>query len=259
MTISTTKTGSATGDVGRHASDDRTGIDSRAAREIASRVGFLVIPGATLDSTPAYLLVALRATPTLAHFDPERIDYWALEHGRAVEMRLQWPVPMDQLPTKAYSWGTIEIVDRVAAANRFASFGGRVVVSRDERFDAILFRSDAPILAVGGHSGPADPLGVYVAGFLGRLRATAGEDRRLGAWIDSLSPVALYAAFVDLSIATKVATQKAGDDRSTGFVNLLRQERSRLVREWSGDQVAGAKLACVLVDRRDIEKEESDG
>lgn len=81
----------------------------------------------------------------------------------------------------------------------------------------------------------------------------------MGAWIDTLSPVALYAAFVDLSIATKVATQKAGDDRSTGFVNLLRQERCRLVREWASEQVAGAKLARVLVGRRDIEKEESDG
>src|SRR6187551_3605872 len=117
MTISTTRTGSATSDFGRHASEARIGIDARAAREIASRVGFLVIPGATLDSSPAYLLVALRATPTLAHFDPERVDYWALEHGRSVEMRLQWPVPLDQLSAKPYSWGTIVMVDRVAAVN----------------------------------------------------------------------------------------------------------------------------------------------
>ena len=47
-------------------------LDTSIAHVLLANLGFLLVPGPPLDHGAAYLLVAVRAKPTLAHFDPER-------------------------------------------------------------------------------------------------------------------------------------------------------------------------------------------
>ncbi|MEX2548117.1 MAG: hypothetical protein WD830_10065 [Chloroflexota bacterium] len=217
-------------------------LDNNAAHVLLADLGFLLVPGAPLDHGAAYLLIALRPRPTRAHFDPERIEYWTVDSGRAEPAALDWPV---RRPDPSYSWGTIRIVDRIGAANKFASFGGVLTVSRDLDVHAALFRSEAPILALGGHSGPAEPLATNVGAFLAVLHAAAGDEsvRRLA---DSLSPVALYAAFLWRAVQI-YKYESAVAMVSPRLLSVLRSEHRRLAAEFSSDEEAGRDLAARLL------------
>jgi hypothetical protein len=218
-----------------------TGIASDAATELLSDIGFLLVPGAPFDRGPAYLMIALRPRPTLAHFDPERIDYWTIQEGAAAAASLAWPMaPSDSL----YVWGSIKLVDRVQAHNEFASFGGRLTIARDGELHAALFRSEAPILSIGGHSGPADPLGIELCGYFGLLRAAAA-DKDINALIEAATPTALYAAFVVRTLAVYRARAAIGMPAPRP-ASLLYAETRRLEREHESDMRAGIQLASVL-------------
>jgi hypothetical protein len=70
----------------------------------------------------SHLLVALRPQPTLAHFDPETIDYWTSD-GSAdtlpkLDREARFPLTSD------YAWGRVTITDRLNVKNEFLSFGG---------------------------------------------------------------------------------------------------------------------------------------
>jgi hypothetical protein len=217
-------------------------LDSADAEQLLDSVGFLLVPGAPLDRSPAYLLVAVRPQPTLSHFDPERVVLWASGTKGPAQTVLEWPlVP----PEPHYAWGTIEVIDRLGAVNRFASFGGDVSVAKDGDLGAVLFRSDAPIFAAGGHSGAADPLGADAAAFFGVLRATAGNEPRVGDLIHGCSPIALYAAFLERRIAVCEGAQIEGLG-TPRLASLLRQERCRLQRENVADQLQGERLAALI-------------
>jgi hypothetical protein len=216
-------------------------LDGDAAQALLVDLGFLLVPGPPLDRGAAYLMVALRPHPTKAHFDPERIEYWTLDEGRAQPTELTWPM---SVAGPRYSWGAIRIIDRIAATNTFASFGGNVTVSRDLDVQAVLFRSEAPILSLGGHSGPADPLGANVGGFFAVLRAAAGHEpvKHLA---DSLSPAALYSAFVARTLET-FRNPEAAATVSPHLVSVFRSEQCRLRTELAADEAAGRDLAAKL-------------
>ena len=216
-------------------------LDSADAEELLVSLGFLLVPGPPLDRGPAYLLVAVRPTPTLSHFDPERIAMWVNSPKGASQIVLEWPL---QPPDPQYVWGTIDIIDRLGEINKFASFGGVVSVARDRDLHAVLFRSNAPILSAGGHSGPADPLGADVAAFFGVLRAAAGSDRHLGDVIWGSSPVVLYAAFLARSLAVHRAA-RVGNPANSRYEALLRKELCRLEREAGPELLSGEQLATV--------------
>lgn len=213
-----------------------------AAHELLADLGFLLVPGSPFDRGPAYLLVALRPRPTHAHFDPEAVEFWSMEGGAAEPTRLEWPMLS---ASGSYSWGTIKVIDRLNATNRFVSFGGQVNVSRDARVHAALFRSDAPILALGGHSGPADPLAGQICGFFARLRAAAGKDAALGTTSASLSPVALYASFLNLTLG-QYEKPVVAEWVPPRLLSVLRAERRRCEAESSVDARAGCDLAVEL-------------
>jgi hypothetical protein len=216
-----------------------------AAPEFLAELGYLLVPGAPFDHGAAYLLVAIRPRPTREHFDPERIEYWSMAGVRAVPAELSWPMAtMGQ----RYGWGTISFVDRVAATNRFVSFGGRVTVSRDGDVHAALFRSDAPILSLGGHSDPADPLAANIGGFFATLRAAAGDDPAIQGLSDSLEPNALYAAFLARSLL-QYQVPAAADGISPRILSVLRAERCRVEAESGVNALAGAELAAQLAAR----------
>jgi len=217
-------------------------LDTSIAHVLLANLGFLLVPGPPLDHGVAYLLVAVRAKPTLAHFDPERIDYWALDDGHAAAAEITWPMPKID---SRFSWGTITIADRLGAQNRFVSFGGRLAVSRDRGVHAALFRSDAPILSLGGHSGPADALASQVAGYMARLRGAGGYDSPVNALAENLSPVALYAGFV-LRAVEIYGHQDAAETVSPHLISLLRSECHRLESDRPAEVFAGQELAELL-------------
>jgi hypothetical protein len=213
-----------------------------AAHRLLSDLCFLLVPGAPFDRGPSYLLVALRPRPTRSHFDPERIEFWQLEAGRAEAVELEWP--MHGLDRR-FGWGPIRIVDRVAAANQFVSFGGRLTVSRDGQVHAALFRSDAPILAAAGHSGPADPLAANISAYFARLRAAAGADPVFGAACDAADPLTLYAAFL-AHARTLYIRPTAAEAVSPRLLSILRSEACRLQREVPSNVLVGDELAARL-------------
>jgi hypothetical protein len=146
-----------------------------------------------------------------------------------------------------YSWGSIRIVDRLRAENGFASFGGSVSVARDIGVHAALFRSVAPIVALGGHSGPADPIAVHVAAFFARLRGAAGYDSPVKKLADTLTPLELYAAFLvrAVSLGDLGASAEAVSHRLS---NVLRAELALLRRDHPAQALAGQRLAQLLAD-----------
>ena len=217
-------------------------IDSSGVHVLLANLGFLLVPGPPLDHGAAYLLVAIRPKPTLDHFDPECIEYWAVADGRTEPAEVVWPMPATD---GQFSWGPIRITDRVGAANTFVSFGGSLSVSRDAGVHAALFRSDAPILSLGGHSGPRDPLSIQVASFMARLRAAAGYDSPVRELAESLEPVALYAAFVAHAIEV-YRNPNAAENVSPHLVSLLRSERHRLEADSLAVLQAGNKLADLV-------------
>jgi hypothetical protein len=207
--------------------------------ELLSQLGFLHVPGPPLAPAPAYLLVALRRRPTLEHFDPERVEYWASSRGRGVHASLDWTIR--SLPAGAYSWGLIRVVDRLAVSNEYVAFGGQLDLETIADTKVAVFNSDAPILARGGHSQGWDPWADDLAAFFAKLRAAAGTDVGVERRLDELSPVARYAFFVAASVARyrASATLTAWKPQT---VALLAREARRLSSEAPAEWEAGSEL-----------------
>jgi hypothetical protein len=212
-------------------------MDVDAANSLLASVGFLLVPGRPMAQGAAYLMIALRPRPTLAHFDPERIEYWSTDRDRPARGTLEWP--MTQIDGR-YTWGLITTTDRLIERNQFASFGGRLTTARDGDRHAAIFRSEAPIVSVGGHSVPGDPLGVRVAGFFGTLRGAAG-DRETERLIEAAGAIALYAVFLVRTLATFQVQSTAGA-ASPRVAALLRSEIRRLERESPADLQAALDI-----------------
>jgi hypothetical protein len=157
-------------------------------------LGFLASSDFPDRAGPAYLLVALRARPTLHHFDPEVVRYWTGRGGRGVRRTLTRDsrVPIDE----AFSWGLIRIVDRLAVTNEFLTFGGRVRAEMIADELIVVFESPAPILRRGGHSQLLDVGADHVGAFFGRLLLAVDFVPGFEQTVTGAEIVTLYAAFV---------------------------------------------------------------
>jgi len=222
-------------------------LDVQRVKVLLTNLGFLLVPGPPLDHGAAYLLVALRPRPTLAHFDPERIKFWGYAADKCVPLELSWPI--EEFTTR-YSWGSIRMSDRVKAQNTFVSFGGALTTSRDGDVHAALFRSEAPILSVAGRSEPSDPLAVQAAAFLARLRGLAGYDSPAHELAQSLTPMGLYAAFL-WHVLENYGRPDADDWASPHVLSLLRAERRRLETDCPVPAAAGQRLADMITEGSD--------
>jgi len=214
-----------------------------SAPELIDQLGFLHVPGRPATAGDAYLILAIRAQPTLAHFDPERIDYWQVVEGRGV------PVEIDRSSTACnespFAWGRISFIDRKGVANWFVSFGGVITIRRVRNELVAVFSSPAPIAACGGHSQGFDRGATEMAAFEGRLPAAAGADRELDARICGAPPLAIYAAFVAdaLNRHRDAHGAQVGDEQ---IVEMLRGERRWLVVSAAREWATGSDLARVL-------------
>lgn len=200
-----------------------------AAGELA-RLGFVLRDGLLLGTTPGpRLLVALRDVPTLAHFDPDDATFWEAHDGRC---RLTFVDRETPLPVaRPYSWGRIQVTDRIPVSNQFLGFGGTLLAdARDGHETLLAFVSRAPIVRWAGHSQGVDPLADEIGSFFARLMVPIDFQEGAEARIAETNPEALYAAFLRHSAAR---LHPGGLLRET-FPDLARfvdRERHRMVND----------------------------
>jgi hypothetical protein len=209
-----------------------------AARQL-SNLGFeLEEPARPGDF--ACLFVALRAQPTLRHFDPDEVNYWITDHGRGRPACFdrQGRLPIDT----AYAWGRISVLDRLGVANRFISFGGRLraAVGPDSTAYAS-FVSPVPILRVSGHSQSLDPLAAEAGAFFGRIKIPIDFVPGAETMIAQATPVALYAAFVQAT-QERIKAARTLRESNRWLANWSAHEAQRLRDDAPADWEAAAEL-----------------
>jgi hypothetical protein len=206
-------------------------------------LGFVIVDGAHAGREPqARLLVALRAEPTLAHFDPEWLLVYVTKDGRGKLARLERP----HLPAHlAFAWGEITIFDRLGESNMFVTFGGTLTSSEvADGLSVVRFASPAPILRWAGHSQPSDPLAADVEAFFARLLVPIDFVEGAERIVSETSPLGLYAAVVaDLAARLDAsligAAWRQSDPDTDRWVGL---ERARLRAEHAAAWAEGLAL-----------------
>jgi len=202
-------------------------------------VGFVDHANLPHDGRHAHLVVGLRPTPTLRHFDPELVRYWATRVGRGeqLEISLEGVLP----GTSEFSWGPIEIADRHGVRNTYLGFGGQLWLDLVSDLLVARFVSSAPILRRGGHSQVFDQGAANLGAFIGRLMIAIDYRPGFEEQLSGATPVTRYAAFVEDFLARIQASAPLSlEDRS--LITLLESERSRLRLGEPADWIAGLDL-----------------
>ena len=199
-------------------------IDPPLAARLLADWGFLAAPDLPDRPGPAYLLVAIRARPTLRHYDPELVEYWVTdENGRGVRETLTFA---SRMPREAdFSWGRISVVDRKGVSNQYLTFGGRLRAQRVEGEVISVFSSPAPLLRTGGHSQGWDAGSHMVGGFLGRFRSAAGYELAFERMVAASDPVTRYAAFVNELVSRYRASEYLRDHYPRLWTLMVGEER----------------------------------
>ena len=221
-----------------------TDLEPDTAAPRLTNLGFLSSSDLPDRPGPAYLLVALRASPTLRHFDPELVEYWCSDGGRGAPRRLtrHSTLPIDV----AFSWGRIRIVDRLGVTNEYLTFGGRLRAALVDDAVIAVFASPAPILRRGGHSQGWDEGAESLGAFFGRLLLAVDYVPGFEARTASATPTARYAAFV----ADLVSRYRACPElraRNAVLWTLIQAEERRLRDGRPVDWAVGALLLSELV------------
>ena len=215
-------------------------IDPPLAAKLLEDWGFLADPDLPDRPGPAYLLVAIRAKPTLRHYDPELVEYWVTddtEHG--VHETITYA---SRLPRKGeFSWGRISVIDRKGVANRYLTFGGTLQAERIEGEVICVFESPAPLLRRGGHSQGWDTGAHSVGGFFGRFRAAAGYQHEFERRAAHTDPISRYAAFVN-EFVTRYRASEYLRDHYPRLWSLMLSEEKRLKRDHPAAWAGGAEL-----------------
>lgn len=207
---------------------------AEAARRLADW-GFLAEPDLPDRPGPAHLLVALRDTPTLRHYDPELVEYWATAEGRGVRRSLsrETRMPLDT----EFSWGLIRIIDRLGVSNEYVTFGGHLAADEVDGATYAVFVSEAPLLRRGGHSQPWDEGADSLAAFFGRFLLAVDIEPGFEARAAAAPPLTRYAAFID-DEAARYRRSAAMRERDPRFWTLVLAEVRRLERDheaaWRG-------------------------
>ncbi len=218
-------------------------LDPATAAAIIADWGFLAEPGLSGNGDPACLLAAIRAHPTLRHYDPESIGYWITDgdHGSPMTLDRGTHLPLET----DFSWGTIRLVDRLRVSNEYLTFGGHLSAAAVDDATVAVFMSPAPLLRRGGHSQGWDLGAQNLGAFFGRLRAAVGYSRRFEAQAAAADPLTRYAAFI-LDFITRYQGNDALRRSDPRAWALLEAERRRLsvghLTEWAagGELLAAA-------------------
>lgn len=213
---------------------------AEAARRLA-HLGFLLETPPHGHPGDARLLVALRAAPTLEHFDPEVVRFWRTgqdRRGHLTELTLETRTPMHA----EFSWGRIEVIDRLGIENAFATLGGEVQADTvGPRTTVAVFRSPGPILRLGGHSQDVDQAALELGAFFGRIMVPIDFEPGVEQAMSAATPLARYAAFVGFEEA-RYAGHGALRDEQPSIAAAVASEARRLRSEDPGSWEAGAAL-----------------
>ncbi|HET7703545.1 MAG TPA: hypothetical protein VFK35_09105 [Candidatus Limnocylindrales bacterium] len=214
-----------------------------AADRYLANLGFLANSDLPDRAGPAYLLVGLRARPTLRHFDPEVVQYWVSRDGRGTRRTLvrgtHWPID------ERFSWGLIRIVDRLGVSNEFLTFGGRVRGALVGETAIVVFQSPAPILRRGGHSQVLDVCADHLGAFFGRLLLAVDLVPGFERITTEADAVTLYAAFVSDAVRRFEASATVRELQPAAC-RTMRAEARRLRAEQPGSWRGGEDLAAVI-------------
>lgn len=218
---------------------DRGPLTPVDAASVMGDLGFLVVPGNPGRDSLAYLLVAIRKRPTLAHYDPESVLYWTHQglHDGPAAFDRSVSLPID-VP---FSWGTLRVTDRLGVANEYLAFGGRLTAALVDGARIAVFATPAPMIRRGGHSQGWDPGSAHLAAYFGRLRACLGRDPELDARVTAMSPSARYCAYLAGAINGFAETPALSADRHAEL-HHLRSEAERQHRDHPDDWLAGIHL-----------------
>jgi hypothetical protein len=222
---------------------------SAAAADLLRNLGFSLInsdrPGSVAG---AHLLVALRAAPTLEHFDPDLVRFYepGAERARLVEIDRRGPA---EVVERRVLWGHVHVVDRLGVENRFLSFGGplRSALLGDD-LTVLDLRSPGPIVRWGGHSQGADSLAGSIGAFFGRLIVHVDFDPGAEARLAAAPPAVLYAAFLIDAAARRPRLGDAGLPPS-GAPRWIATEGARVRRSEPEDWAGGTRLLEALALR----------
>lgn len=215
------------------------------AGRLLGHLGFTLVNGERPSASGgANLLVALRAKPTLAHFDPEEVSYWVTDHGRGKINRLDREATLPLEGT--FSWGRIRLTDRLGVMNQFVAFGGVVrAAPMDAGTLAVAFTSGAPILRWSGHSQGIDPLTEEVGAFFGRMMVPIDFVPGTEGIVAATTPAALYAAFL-ADLRDRFARSETLRDEQRAVSSWALHEIQRVESVAPADAAAGRELRRAL-------------
>jgi hypothetical protein len=178
----------------RSAPDDGRWLEN--AGRVLTNLGFALIePDRTHGDESSHVVVALRAQPTLQHFDPDSIEYWITDsaRGRAARMDRETRLPV----VTEFSWGRIGLIDRLGIKNEFLSFGGTMRAQATADSTVLVdFSSNAPIMRWAGHSQSSDPLASEVGSFFARIKVPIDFVPGTEAMVAKAAPRTLYCSFI---------------------------------------------------------------
>jgi hypothetical protein len=214
-------------------------LDPASAAPLMADLGFLASPDLPDRPGPAFLMVALRAAPTLHHYDPESVEYWVSEGGRGVRRTLtrETRLPIDI----EFSWGLIRIVDRLHVTNEYLTFGGRLSAASVDDVVIAAFISPAPLLRRGGHSQAWDRGADSLGAFFGRFLLAVDYRPQFEDQAARADPITRYAAFlVDAGARFRASTHLRVEQAD--LWNLLQVEERRLRANHPIEWAAGEAL-----------------
>jgi hypothetical protein len=169
-----------------------------AAAALVADLGYRLVDPEAGAGDDNHLLVALRDVPTLRHFDPEVVAYYAptgqvaslATLDRASATRRGWQ------DCRAL-WGHVHVIDRIPVENRFLTFGGSLRMAQvDPTLTVVDLWSPAPIVRWGGHSQATDALAEAMGAFFGRLIVPVDFLSGAAETIDAVAPGVVYRAFL---------------------------------------------------------------
>lgn len=163
-----------------------------------SNFGYQFDPDARVTGYVA-LTVNLRAVPTEAHYDPERLTTQALTLAGDVR-RLAVQHPWHDRSDWHTAPGCVDLIDRKGKVVQAFTFGGALHVASHEQMTTCVIRSPAPIFEVvrGTATGALDAVSIFiqqVVTLFARARVTwRGDDAGFLRNLSSIDPALLYAA-----------------------------------------------------------------
>jgi hypothetical protein len=216
---------------------------TEGARFVAD-LGFELVHGDRPDRPAgANLIVALRETPSLHHFDPETLTYWSAEGGRGVRRDLD---RTSAPPDHPAAWGAVVVTDRLGVSNTFLTFGGAIRVAEiDPATRIVVLGSPAPIMRVGGHSQGKDVRADEVGAFFGRLRAAVGADVEMEGRVLATPPLVLYTALI-ADVRARIEEHHSLGDARPGYDAWSHEELRHLEERAPADLAAGRALLATL-------------